>query len=84
MFFIRFGRASLWYVSLMIASPHSVTLVPPVKYKTPDAESKGRKRYEIQKASRDQASDNLNVSDCHAILCFFFINKIRIKLFKFN
>lgn len=46
----------------MIAPPHSVTGVPPIKYKNIDDEAKGRKRYEVQKASRDQASDNLNVS----------------------
>lgn len=57
------NRASLWYVALAIASPHTVTLVPPLKQQNDEDQEKGKRRYEAQKASRDQASDHLNVDD---------------------
>jgi len=57
-------RACLWYVSLMIEAPHSVTLVPPLVYKNPEEEIQGRKRYEAQKTSRNESADSvLNVSN---------------------
>ena len=52
----------------MIAEPHSVTLVPPLVYKNPEEEANGRKRYEAQKASRNEIADSvLNVRN----VCYF-------------
>ena len=64
----------------MIAPPHAVTLVPPMKYKNSDVEAKGKKRYDAQKASRNQASDNLNVSRYQTLFQYVYVSDYDCRL----
>ena len=67
-------------MALAIASPHTVTLVPPLKQQNDEDQEKGKRRYEAQKASRDQASDHLNVTFLQVTHPFAYLMFLSIKI----
>ncbi|KAM4610330.1 cytosolic acyl coenzyme A thioester hydrolase [Polymixia lowei] len=51
------NKATLWYVPCSLKNVNKIVAVPPIQYASPEQEEEGRKRYEAQKAARQETKE---------------------------